>query len=72
MARKEMDIHIRIKRQEDKILQLTHQLEEEKEKYSELQKELEEAVKQELYQAFRKSKRNYEEVLEFLKGKADI
>ena len=72
MARKEMDIHIRIKRQEDKILQLTHHLEEQKEKYSELQKELEESEKQELYEAFRKSKRNYDEVLEYLKGKADI
>ena len=72
MARKEMDIHILIKRQEEKIIQLTHQLEEEKEKYAELEQELEESEKQELYEAFRKSKRNYDEVLEYLKGKADI
>ena len=72
MARQPMDIRKRIERQEKKILQLTAELEKAQEEYEELQNELKEQEKKELLEAFEKSKRSYKEVLEFMRGKADI
>ncbi|MER2056685.1 MAG: hypothetical protein ABTB30_15480 [Clostridia bacterium] len=72
MARKAMDIRIRVKRQEEKILHLSQELEEEKEKYREMLAELQEEEKRQLFEAYQKSRRSYDEVLEFLKGTADV
>lgn len=72
MARKAIDIRIRVKRQEEKILRLAQQLEEEKERYQEMLGELQEEEKQQLFEAYQKSRRSYEEVIEYLKGKADL
>jgi dsDNA-specific endonuclease/ATPase MutS2 len=72
MARKAIDIRIRVKRQEEKILRLAQQLEEEKERYQEMLGELQEEEKQQLFEAYQKSRRSYEEVMEYLKGKADL
>lgn len=72
MAKKAIDIRIRVKRQEEKILRLAQQLEEEKERYQEMLGELQEEEKQQLFEAYQKSRRSYEEVMEYLKGKADL
>ena len=72
MARKKTDVRIRLDRQEKKILHLTKELEKAQEEYEELIKERDELDKEELFQAFRNSKRTYEEVMDFIKGKADI
>ena len=72
MARKALDINIRIERQEKKIMQLAQQLEEAKEQYD---KQLQEKKKEDgkkLMEAYGKSSRSLEEILEFMKGKADI
>ena len=67
-----MDIRKRIERQEGRILKLTDELEKAKEEYDTMQKELEEQEKKEIFEAYKRSKKNYAEVIEFLKGKADI
>ena len=72
MGRKPLDVHIRLERQEEKILQLTKALEEAKDEYQKLLEEQEEADKKKLIEAFRKSKRSLDEILEYMKGKADI
>jgi hypothetical protein len=72
MARQPMDIRKRIERQEGRILKLTDELEKAKEEYDTMQKELEEQEKKEIFEAYKRSKKNYAEVIEFLKGKADI
>lgn len=72
MARKALDIKIRLERQEKKILQLTKQLEEAKDQYEVLLEEQKEEDKKRLFEAYRKSKRSLDEVIDFMKGKADI
>ena len=72
MARGPVDIRKRIERQKQKIFELTDELEKAKEEYEKLQEELKEQQKKELLEAFDKSKRSFEEVLDFMKGKADI
>lgn len=72
MARGKRDINIRIKQQENKILKITREFEEAKEQYENLLEEKKEADKKMLYAAFEKSKRSVDEVLDYLKGKADI
>lgn len=72
MARKALDIKIRLERQEKKILQLTKQLEEAKDQYEVLLVEQKEEDKKKLFEAYRKSKRSLDEVIDFMKGKADI
>jgi len=72
MARGPVDIRKRIERQKQKIFELTDELEKAKEEYEKLQEELKEQQKKELLKAFDKSKRSFEEVLDFMKGKADI
>ena len=67
-----MDIDIRIERQEKKILKLRAQLEEAQDQYDKLIQEKKEADKKKLFVAYSKSKRSLDEVLDFLKGKADI
>jgi hypothetical protein len=48
MGRKPLDVHIRLERQEEKILQLTKELEEAKDEYQKLLEEQEEADKKKL------------------------
>ena len=67
-----MDIDIRIERQEKKILKLRGQLEEAQDQYDKLIQEKNEADKKKLFAAYSKSKRSLDEVLDFLKGKAEI
>lgn len=72
MARKALDIKIRMERQEKIIIQLTKQLEEAKEQYEALIEEQKEEDKKKLFEAYKKSKRSLDEVIDFMKGKADI
>lgn len=72
MARKALDIKIRLERQEKKILQLTKQLEEAKDQYEVLLEEQKEEDKKKLFETYKKSKRSLDEVIDFMKGKADI
>lgn len=72
MARKALDIKIRLERQKKKILQLTKQLEEAKDQYEVLLEEQKEEDKKKLFEAYKKSKRSLDEVIDFMKGKADI
>lgn len=72
MARQPMDIRKRIERQEKKIVDLTEQLHLAQEEYEKMKEELKEQEKTELFEAYEKSRRSYEEVIDFLKGKADI
>lgn len=72
MARGTMDVYIRIERQEKKILQMKKDLEQAQEDYEKLVKEREAKEKEELYAAYKKSKRTLQEVMNYLKGKADI
>ena len=72
MARRQPDIKIRIERQETKILKLTKQLEEEKDRYEALLEEQKEEDKKKLFEAYSKSKRSLDEVIDFMKGRADI
>ena len=51
---------------------VTDELEQAKETFEKLQEELKEQQKKELLEAFDKSNRSFEEVLDFMKGKADI
>ena len=72
MARKALDIKIRMERQEKIIIQLTKQLEEAKEQYEALIEEQKEEDKKKLFEAYKKSRRSLDEVIDFMKGKADI
>lgn len=72
MARKPMDIKIRIERQEKKILQLTEELEEAKKEYEKLLEVQEEEDMKKLVEAYKKSKRSLDEVIDYMKGKADV
>lgn len=67
-----MDIKIRIERQEKKILQLTEELEEAKKEYEKLLEVQEEEDMKKLVEAYKKSKRSLDEVIDYMKGKADI
>lgn len=72
MARGKMDVATRLERQEKKILKMEEELERAKEEYKKLQEEkkMEDAGK--ITDAYLKSKRTLDEVLDFLKGKANI
>lgn len=72
MARRKADIKIRLKRQEEKIIKMTEQLEKEKETCKQLQEEERQEAVKKITDAFLKSKRTVDEVLDFLKGKADL
>ena len=72
MARKPMDIKSRIERQEKKILQLTEELEEAKKEYEKLLEVQEEEDMKKLVEAYKKSKRSLDEVIDYMKGKADV
>lgn len=72
MARKALDIKIRMERQEKIIIQLTKQLEEAKDQYEALLEEQKEEDKKKLFEAYKKSKRSFDEVIDFMKGKADV
>ena len=72
MSRGPLNIKARIEKQEKKILQLTEELEAAKAEYKKLIEEQEEEDRKALFEAFKKSKRSMDEVLEFMKGKADI
>ena len=67
-----VDIDVKLERQEKKILKLRAQLEEAQDEYDKLMKEKKEADKKKILAAYSKSKRSLEEVIDFLKGKADI
>jgi len=69
MARKPVDINIRIQRQGEKILEMKKDLEKAQEDYEKLLKEREEKEKEDLYAAFKKSKRSLQDVMKYLKGK---
>lgn len=72
MARGKLDINVRLERQEKKILKLTAELEAAKDEYDNLLKEKKEADKKKLFEAYSKSRRSLDEVIDFMKGKADI
>lgn len=72
MARGKADIKTRLKRQEEKILKMSEQLEKEKETYKQLQEEERRESVKKITEAFLKSKRSVDEVLDYLKGKADL
>lgn len=67
-----VDIDKQIEQQEKKILKLKKQLEDAQEQYQKLVEEKKEADKKKLFAAYQKSKRSLDEVIDFLKGKADI
>ena len=72
MARKVLDIGIRLERQEKKILKLRQELEEAQDLYEKLLEEKAEADREKLFEAYKKSKRSLDEIVDFMKGKADI
>lgn len=72
MARRAPDVKIRLERQEKKIMQLTKQLEEAKDHYEELLEEQREEDKKKLCDAYLKSKRSLDEILDYMKGKPDL
>ena len=72
MARRQLDIKVKLERQEKKILKLSAELEAAKDEYEKLLQEQKEADKKKLLDAYQKSKRSLDEVLEFMKGKADL
>ena len=72
MARQPMDIRKRMERQEKKIMELTDELHQAQEEYEKMKEELKEQEKTEIFEAYQKSRRSYTEVIDFLKGKADI
>ena len=72
MARGKLDINVRLERQEKKILKLTAELEAAKDEYDSLLEEKKEAEKKKLFEAYAKSKRSLEEVIDFMRGKADL
>ena len=72
MARGKIDVDIRIDRQEKKILKMKKDLEKAQDEYEDLIREREEKEKDTLYEAYKKGKRSLKEVLDFIKGKADL
>ena len=72
MSRKPLDIKIRVERQEKKILRLTKEIEEAKDEYQKLLEEQKEEDKKKLFEAYKKSRRSLDEILDFMKGKADV
>lgn len=72
MARRKLDVNVRLERQEKKILRIKAELEEEQKVYEELLKEKKEEDKKKLFEAYQKSRRSLEEVIDFMNGKADI
>lgn len=72
MARKAQDIGIRLERQEKKILKLRQELEEAQDLYEKLLEEKAEADKEKLFEAYKKSKRSLDEIVDFMKGRADL
>lgn len=72
MGRKKLDVAIRLERQEKKIIKMTEELEQAKEEYMALQEEKKKEDVKKIADAYFKSKRTLDEVLNFLKGKADI
>lgn len=72
MARKALDIGIRLERQEKKILKLRQELEEAQDLYEKLLEEKAEADREKLFEAYKKSKRSLDEIVDFMKGRADL
>ena len=72
MARKALDIGIRLERQEKKILKLRQELEEAQDLYEKLLEEKAEADKEKPFEAYKKSKRSLDEIVDFMKGRADL
>ena len=72
MARKALDIRIRIERQEKKILKLRQELEEAQDQYEKLLQEKAETDKERLFEAYKKSRRSLDEIVDFMIGKADL
>ena len=72
MARKALDIGIRLERQEKKILKLRQEREEAQDLYEKLLEEKAEADKEKLFEAYKKSKRSLDEIVDFMKGRADL
>ena len=72
MARRQLDIKVRLERQEKKILKLSEELEAAKDEYEKLLLEQKEVDKKKLFEAYQKSRRSLDEVLDFMKGKADL
>ena len=72
MARGKMDVATRLERQEKKILKMAEELEQAKEEYKKFQEEKKKEDIDKITAAYIKSKRTLDEVLDFLKGKADI
>lgn len=72
MARKALDIGIRLERQEKKILKLRQELEEAQDLYEKLLDEKAEADREKLFEAYKKSKRSLDEIVDFMKGRADL
>ena len=67
-----VDIDAKIEQQEQKILKLKVQLEDAQVEYDRLVEKKKEADMKKILDAYAKSKRSMEEVIDFLKGKADI
>ena len=72
MARKALDVRIRIERQEKKILKLKQELEEAQDEYEKLLQEKAEADREKLFEAYKKSRRSLDEIIDFMKGKEDL
>ncbi len=72
MARKALDVRIRIERQEKKILKLKQELEEAQDEYEKLLQEKAEADREKLFEAYKKSRRSLDEIIDFMKGRADL
>nr|WP_027871456.1 hypothetical protein [[Eubacterium] cellulosolvens] len=67
-----VDIDAKIEQQEQKILKLKAQLEDAQVEYDRLVEKKKEADMKKILDAYTKSKRSMEEVIDFLKGKADV
>lgn len=67
-----VDIDAKIEQQEQKILKLKAQLEDAQVEYDRLVEKKKEADMKKILDVYAKSKRSMEEVIDFLKGKADI
>jgi outer membrane protein TolC len=67
-----VDIDAKIEQQEQKILKLKAQLEDAQVEYDRLVEKKKEADMKKILDAYAKSKRSMEEVIDFLKGKADV
>jgi outer membrane protein TolC len=67
-----VDIDAKLEQQEQKILKLKAQLEDAQVEYDRLVEKKKEADMKKILDAYAKSKRSMEEVIDFLKGKADV